>query len=75
VSTSYTVLIYANEPDEPPGFWATVPELPGCFTHGGSIEEIRENVKDAIDAWFEGLEASGGEKPPRTAEKLEVVVG
>ena len=75
MSTSYTVLVYENEPDEQPGFWATVAELPGCFTHGLSVEEIRENVRDAIDAWFEGLEATGGDKPQPVAQKLEVVVG
>jgi predicted RNase H-like HicB family nuclease len=75
MSTSYTVLVYANEDNEQPGFWATVAELPGCFTHGSSIEEIRENVKDAIDAWFEGLDATGGDRPQPVAQKLEVVVG
>jgi len=75
MSVSYTVLVYENEPDEQPGYWATVAELPGCFTHGASVEEVRENVRDAIDAWFEGLEATGGEAPPPVAEKLEVVVG
>jgi predicted RNase H-like HicB family nuclease len=75
MSVSYTVLVYANEPDEESGFWAAVPELPGCFTHGATIDEIRENVKDAIDAWFEGLAATGGEKPQQVARKLEVEVG
>jgi predicted RNase H-like HicB family nuclease len=71
----YTVLVYANEPDEDPGYWVTVAVLPGCFTHGATIEEIRENVGNAIDAWFDGLDATGGDKPRPVAQKLEIVIG
>jgi predicted RNase H-like HicB family nuclease len=41
--------------DEDGGFWAEVAELPGCITQGASIEEVEENVKDAIEAMLEGL--------------------
>lgn len=34
------------------GYWAEVPALKGCFTQGETIEEIQENIKDAINAWF-----------------------
>jgi predicted RNase H-like HicB family nuclease len=75
MSVTYTVLVYENEPDEQPGYWASVAELPGCFTHGASVDEIRESVKDAIEAYFEAVEASGADKPQPVAQKLEVVVG
>jgi predicted RNase H-like HicB family nuclease len=48
----FTVNIYK---DEDGGFWAEVPELPGCITQGDSIEELEENAKDAIEAMLEGL--------------------
>ena len=34
------------------GYWAEVPALKGCFTQGDSVEEIRENIKEAILAWL-----------------------
>ena len=34
------------------GYWAEVPALKGCFTQGNTIEEIIQNVKEAINAWF-----------------------
>ena len=29
-------------------YWATCPELEGCNTQGETIEEIRENMREAI---------------------------
>ena len=34
------------------GFWAEVPALKGCFSQGDTIEEVTENIKEAIKAWF-----------------------
>jgi len=35
------------------GFWAEVPALPGCSTQGETEEEIRSNLQEAIELWFE----------------------
>lgn len=35
------------------GFWAEVPALPGCSTQGESVEEITENLKEAIALWLD----------------------
>ena len=32
------------------GYWAEVPALKGCFTQGSTIDEVKENVKEAITA-------------------------
>ena len=29
------------------------PALPGCFTDGETMEEIMENLQDAIQGWLE----------------------
>ena len=34
------------------GYWAEVPALKGCYTQGETIEEIKNNVKEAITAWL-----------------------
>jgi predicted RNase H-like HicB family nuclease len=35
------------------GFWATVPALPGCATQGETMEELRANLHEAMEAWLE----------------------
>jgi predicted RNase H-like HicB family nuclease len=32
------------------GYWAEVPAIPGCATQGESVEELLENVREAIMA-------------------------
>ena len=34
------------------GYWAEVPALKGCYTQVDSIEEVKENIKEAITAWL-----------------------
>lgn len=33
------------------GFHGFVPSLPGCRTYGESIEEVRVNIKEAVQGW------------------------
>ena len=40
------------------GFWAEVPALPGCVTQGESLDEVRENLREAITGWLEAGEAA-----------------
>lgn len=34
------------------GYWAEVPALKGCFTQAETMEELQENLKEAITAWL-----------------------
>ena len=70
---TYTVLVYEAEPDEG-GYWAKVAELPGCYTQGETVEEIEENVKDAIEEYLHALEVTGQPLPPQASQKFEVAV-
>ncbi|MCC5808706.1 MAG: type II toxin-antitoxin system HicB family antitoxin [Opitutales bacterium] len=38
------------------GFWAEIPALPGCCTQGETMEEIEENLREAIALWLEAGE-------------------
>lgn len=40
-------------PAEEGGYWAEVPALPGCITEGETMEEILENLQDAIVGWLD----------------------
>jgi predicted RNase H-like HicB family nuclease len=35
------------------GFWAEVPLLPGCVAQAETLEALRENIRSAINDWFE----------------------
>jgi predicted RNase H-like HicB family nuclease len=39
-------------PAEEGGYWAEVPALPGCITEGDNLDEIMENLQDAIEGWL-----------------------
>jgi predicted RNase H-like HicB family nuclease len=40
------------------GYWAEVPAIPGCATQGETLDELLENVREAI----EGCLSNGGAK-------------
>jgi predicted RNase H-like HicB family nuclease len=39
-------------PEESGGFWAEVPALPGCFTEGETLDEVRVNLREAAEGWL-----------------------
>jgi predicted RNase H-like HicB family nuclease len=39
-------------PEESGGFSAEVPALPGCFTEGETLDELRENLREAAEGWL-----------------------
>jgi predicted RNase H-like HicB family nuclease len=42
----------------------TVPELPGCHTHGETLEEAVKNGQEVIEAWIEAMQHWGRPIPP-----------
>ena len=43
--------IVCPEPDAG-GFSASIPALPGCHTHGNTIDEVRANLREAAEGWL-----------------------
>ena len=41
--------------DENGTIWVEVPDLPGCFSSGDTIDEAKKNVVEAIELHIEGL--------------------
>jgi predicted RNase H-like HicB family nuclease len=35
------------------GYWAEVPAMPGCVTQAETMDELRENLREAIEGWLE----------------------
>jgi predicted RNase H-like HicB family nuclease len=44
-------------PEDEGGYSVAVPELPGCFTQGETLEEAIDMAKEAIIIYLESLEA------------------
>lgn len=42
---------------EPEGFWAEVPSIPGCVSQGDSMEELLANIQEAIEGCLLTTEA------------------
>ena len=63
----YRVLI---EQDEDGMYVAEVPALPGCISQGHTRGEAVENIREAIAAYIESLEAHGEPVPPPITEEL-----
>lgn len=41
----YKAVVHSEEEG---GYWAEVPELPGCFTQGDTLDEVYHNLTEAI---------------------------
>lgn len=48
------------------GYWAYVPDLPGCTSRGDTRDEVERNIKEAIDLHIESLRDHGEPVPPPT---------
>jgi predicted RNase H-like HicB family nuclease len=47
---------------------AYVPDFPGCITTGASLQEIEQNIREAIELHLEGLREDGEPIPePHTS--------
>lgn len=44
-------------------FGVVVPDLPGCFSAGDTLDEAMNNAREAIDLWCETVIEDGGDVP------------
>ncbi len=49
----YAVRIERLAESDDGGYFATVPDLPGCMSDGATPEEALKNVQEAIASWIE----------------------
>ena len=56
----------------PNNYSAYVPDLPGCITTGKTIEEIKTNIREAIELHVEGLIEDGIRVPEPSSVAIEV---
>ncbi len=67
---NYAVVIH----EDPEGrFWAEVPALPGCYSQGETVDELKHNIREAIAGVLEVLREQGRE-PDSNIRILDVAV-
>ena len=55
------------------GFWAEVPALPGRYSQGETVDELKHNMREAIAGVLEVLREEGRE-PNSNIQILDVAV-
>ena len=56
---NYPIIIY----EEDSGYTAEIRELPGCLTQGETLQEVKENIRDARELWIETAYENGDNIP------------
>lgn len=67
---NYAVVIHE---DPEGGFWGEVPALPGCYSQAETVEELMDNIREAIAGVLEVLKEQGGQ-PEANIRILDVAV-
>lgn len=57
----YKIIITWSEEDQ--AYVALVPELRGCVSHGNTVVEAAENIRDAASEWIYSAEKHGDPIP------------
>ncbi len=57
----YPIAIEPGDADH--AFGVVVPDLPGCFSAGDTLDEAIDNAKEAIELWLETMIDDGGVVP------------
>ena len=65
----YSMLVQWSDEDD--AYLVTVPELPGCMTHGVTYAEAVREGEDAIATWIDTARAWGDPIPPPPLLVLE----
>ena len=45
------------------GYWASFPDLPGCFTQGESLDELRKYAREAVSEHLAAMREQGDPMP------------
>lgn len=53
--------------------WAKVPDLPGCYSYGETLDEAKIQIKEAIEFHIEGLKEEGLSIPDPHTFKAELI--
>ena len=67
---NYAVVIHE---DPEGGFWGEVPALPGCYSQGETVDELKHNIREATAGVLE-VQREQGQEPDPNIQILDVAV-
>ena len=70
MTMKYTIVIHQ---DINGGYWAEAPALPGCISQGETLDELNENMREAIEGYLEVMREEG-RQPESSVKIAEVLV-
>jgi antitoxin HicB len=62
----YQILISPLPEEDGGGFFAEIPDLPGCHSDGETPHEALTNLFDAFEQWIDSMERMGADIPQPT---------
>jgi predicted RNase H-like HicB family nuclease len=66
----YPIAIEPGDADH--AYGVVVPDLPGCFSAGDTLDEAMANAREAIELWLEAVMDDGGTIPaPSSVAELQ----
>ena len=67
-----TYFMFVHDGGDGKGLWCEFPDLPGCMTDGGNLDDLMKNAADALESWLAAVRESGDVLPePSDAEALK----
>ncbi len=55
-------------------FWSEIPELPGCFASGRTLDELGDALAEAVGLYLWDLPGELRDPPPATTGEATIVV-
>ena len=65
------LVVFEKSADD--SIWAKVPDLPGCFSCGNTVDEAREKIKEAIELHIEVMKEEGIPVPKASHLNAELI--
>ena len=54
------------------GYWAEVPALPGCFTEGDTLEELTDNIREAVEGCLKVIAQRNAKNKARSLTEIVI---
>jgi predicted RNase H-like HicB family nuclease len=76
VEMIFTVRVHdaSDDGEDETGYWGEVLELDGCVSQGETLDELTENIREAILAWMAAHLEEEGHHPPKPTITMTVPV-
>jgi antitoxin HicB len=69
LSLKYPMSVY---PEEEGDYTVIIPDLPGCFTQGETLEEAMNNINEARKLWIETVYSSGKKEIVLPSNRIKI---